>query len=244
MRKDAREPICGFLLEYVSGDGTEAERLAFERHLPGCSACRQETEEVNEAWEGLSSGMERIEPPKDLKQQVLDAAFAAEGPMHVARRRRNWLGYGAAAAVCAAVVSLGLWNIRLQADRPYQPLPLEQAGALSAARIEKLVPLHAASPAPDARAYGVACIVDNGRDKQFIVYVFGAERTKGEEAYQVWLLENGERQSAGTFRVGEDGIGVLAMPIATEPPAFDAIGITIEPDDRGDAPRGERVFAS
>jgi len=240
MRKG--EPICGFLLEYVSGDGSEAERRAFERHLPGCPACRQETEELSEAWEVLSADMERMEPPKDLKKQVLDAAFAFEAPAAVPPRSRRWLRYGAAAAASVVVAALALWNYELRASRTALPLPLEEASSVSAARIEKLVPLSAASEG--TRSYGVACVVDNGRDKQFVVYVFGAKPTEGEEAYQVWLLRDGERSSAGTFRVNEDGFGVLAMPIATEPPAFDAIGITLEPDDRGDRPRGERAFAS
>ncbi|WP_309122071.1 anti-sigma factor domain-containing protein [Paenibacillus sp.] len=247
MRKSDREPICGFLLEYVSGDGTEAERRAFERHLPGCPACAEETAELTEAWEGLSADMERVEPPKDLKKQVLDAAFASEPPTSEPSAferpsSRRWLRYGFAAAASVVIAVMGLRNYELQSDRSAMPLPLEEAASASAASIERLVPLYASSEAE--RAYGVACVVDNGRDKQFIVYVFGAERTEGEEAYQVWLLKDGERSSAGTFRVNEDGIGVLAMPIATEPPAFDAIGITIEPDDRGDQPRGERAFAS
>ncbi|MBW7459619.1 anti-sigma factor, partial [Paenibacillus sepulcri] len=95
-----------------------------------------------------------------------------------------------------------------------------------------------------ADSFGVACIVDNGKTRQFVVYVFGAPQTDSKEAYQVWLVKDGQRRSAGTFRVADQGMGVLSMPIASNTLAFDTIGITLEPDDRGDEPRGVKIFGS
>ena len=62
----------------------------------------------------------------------------------------------------------------------------------------------------------------------------------------MWLVKDGKRSSAGTFRVNQKdrGIGLLAMPIASDKLAFDSIGITLEPDDQGDHPRGTKMYGS
>jgi len=251
MTTTRNDTACELLLQAVTGECTPAELQAFERHLPGCPSCRKEYEELRPVWEVLPADMDWIEPPPDLKKQVLNAAFSndAADPEAGSRSgspsgsRRLWRRW-APVAVAALLLIVGtLGNVALQRDRASPTSTLEEALSLSASRIERIVSLKPVDEGTE-RAYGVACIVDNGRTKQFVVYVFGAKPTVGEEAYQVWLIRDGERRSAGTFRVDDRGIGLLALPIAEEPPAFDAIGITIEPDDRGSQPRGARAFAS
>ncbi|CAM4246218.1 anti-sigma factor [Paenibacillus alkaliterrae] len=193
--------------------------------------------------------MERFEPPKDLKKQVMGAALAVEREndhTSFARKpifRKRWKSIAAIAVVSAFFFIGSIWNYQLYRERSAAPLPLEQALNIPAAQIERLVSLKP-EMAETTRTYGVACIVDNGQNKQFIVYVFGVKASKDTQAYQVWLLQDGERRSAGTFRVDEQGIGVLALPIAADSPSFDSIGIKLEPDDRGDQPRGEKMFGS
>ncbi len=244
MRESGREEICELCLAYVSGECTAEETAAFERHLPGCSFCRAEVDDLRRVWEVLPADMERIEPPEDLKKQVLDAAFEADRSGNASRRlfANRWLTIAAAAALLLLAAGT-FWNVQLIRDRAAAPLPIEQALSVPAAQIERLVSLQPQSSGTE-RSYGVACIVNNGQSKQFIVYVFGAKQTTGTEAYQVWLIRGNERTSAGTFRVGERGIGVLAMPIASGTLSFDSIGITLEPDDSGAQPRGTKVFGS
>lgn len=248
MREGEGHIDCSLALTYLSGDGTEAENRAFELHLLHCSDCRKEVEEWKTVLEVLSIDMERMEPPKDLKDQVFEAISSYDREQGKLTRgdrvfrAKRWFRYGIASVVIGLAAAGSLWNYQIYHEYGDAPIPIEEALSVSAAQIEQLIPLKPV--AGDSYAYGVACIVDNGHNKQFIVYVFGAEETAGTEAYQVWLLHNGERKSAGTFRVNDQGIGVLAMPIETQTPVFDEIGITIEPDDRGDQPRGTKAFAS
>ncbi|GAA3407979.1 anti-sigma factor [Paenibacillus hodogayensis] len=251
---------CDLRLDVLSGSCTKEERLAFERHLPGCDACRAENEELQLIWEALYADMELIEPPRDLKQQVMNAALAADAdlPEGVAQtpndskpgrtapaRTRRWLPATAGALLLAALAVGTAWNVSLYRDHSRAPIPIEQALSVPASQVKQVVSLQSQSAA-QARAYGIACVVDNGRSKQFVVYVYGAAATVGDQAYQVWLIENGVRRSAGTFRVNGDdkGVGVLAMPIQSDTLTFDAIGITLEPDDKGDRPRGDKIFGS
>jgi anti-sigma-K factor RskA len=250
MRENEQKHVCDLCLDYISGVCTDEEKLAFECHLPDCVDCQAEIDELRIVWEALPENMERIEPPKDLKKQVMDAVLAIEmesdsGHSKSAVRRmivKRWKF--AAIAVAASFFIIGsVWNYQLFQERTAAPLPLEQALNIPAAQIVRLVSLKPETPGA-TRSYGVACIVDNGQSKQFIVYVFGAQATTDTQAYQVWLLKDGERRSAGTFRVDEKGIGAMALPIASDSLSFDAIGITLEPDDHGDQPRGEKKFGS
>lgn len=245
--------ICDLSLDVLSGVCTDEERVAFERHLPGCEACHADKDELQLIWEALYADMEQIEPPMDLKQQVMDAAFAAETAMAVQtvstisqrKPRRRWLFTASAAIVLALLILGSAWNINLYQKRASGPLPIEQALSVSASQVTEVVSLQPQSPA-EAQAFGIACVIDNGKSKQFVVYVYGAPDTIGTQAYQVWLIKDGVRRSAGTFRVSEEGkgVGVLAMPIQSDTLSFDTIGITLEPDDKGDQPRGEKILGS
>ncbi|MBW7459338.1 zf-HC2 domain-containing protein, partial [Paenibacillus sepulcri] len=79
MMRDERPPQhCDLCLDYISGLLSGDEKSAFERHLPDCEACQIELEELRFVWEALPADMEHMEPPEDLKQQVMDAARAVE----------------------------------------------------------------------------------------------------------------------------------------------------------------------
>jgi anti-sigma-K factor RskA len=250
MHESEQRPLCDLCLSYISGECSEEEAAAFERHLSECSGCRQEVQELRNVWEVLSVDMERMEPPKDLKKQVFNAISEVDRADTTNKRKhssrpsiRRTIMLGAAVAAFALMAAGTFWNYRMYEARSSAPLPIEQALSVPAAHIERITKLQATST-ENEYAYGVACVVNNGQSKQFIVYVFGAKETTQDQAYQVWLLNGGKRVSAGTFRVSQEGVGVLAMPIASKDFSFEQIGITLEPDDQGDRPRGKKIFGS
>ncbi|WP_161793411.1 anti-sigma factor domain-containing protein [Cohnella kolymensis] len=92
------------------------------------------------------------------------------------------------------------------------------------------------------RAYGVACLVRSERQDQFVVYVFGTPQTEGSEAYQVWVWNEGQRHSAGTFTVDASGIGIMTIPVTEKTPAIEYVSVSLEPDQFSDEPKGTRMF--
>ena len=137
-------PACDFCLDYVSGICTDQEKLAFESHLPYCEDCQMDLEELRIVWEALPTDMEQIEPPLDLKSQVMNAVLAAEvvnPKVHAsaAARRRPLFGKRSTsalfAAAIAAIMLISLWNVQLYRDRSESPLPVEEALSVSAAHI-------------------------------------------------------------------------------------------------------------
>jgi hypothetical protein len=248
--REHHKAICELCFNYVTGECSTFEQRAFEHHLPNCPECRSELNDLRIAWEAIPEDMELIEPPTDLKIQVLNAVTGtgtklktAELPLvySLAFRYRKWIG--AITAVLVLLIFGVFWNFVFDKNQVARMVPIEQALTVSSAQIERFIELKPASY-ETSNTYGVACIVNNGKNKQFIVYVFGAHETVGDQAYQVWLMEDHARKSAGTFRVNREGIGVLAMPIASDSLDFDGVNISLEPDDRGREPRGEKILGS
>jgi len=96
---------------YVLGALSPAERLLFERHLPGCAECSRAVQELA----GLTGLLARVSPdvlespPVDepLPQTLLPALLRE---VRRAQRRRTWFtaGLAAAAALVVTVGTLGL----------------------------------------------------------------------------------------------------------------------------------------
>ncbi|MDQ0113778.1 anti-sigma factor [Paenibacillus harenae] len=243
MNDEAYRGNCAVILDYLSGACSEEEKEAFERHLISCDSCKQELAELQIVWEELPLDMERIEPPEDLKEQIMAAAKAAPKRRKARTDRKLWKAAIAVAAAALIFVSGSLLDYPFVKNQDTRLETIEKALMAPASEIMQISMLKAESTESE-HAYGVACIVDNGKSKQFVVYVFGARETKNEEAYQVWLLRDGIRSSAGTFRVNEKGVGLLVMGIESEQLTYDNIGITLEPDETGDQPRGTKAFGT
>lgn len=245
--REHHEGICKLCFDYFIKECSIEDQQTFERHLPDCQKCQFELNDLRITWEAIPVEIERIEPPEELKQQVMDAVTGTEAKNagnHLVRKSslqlRAWVG--AAAAVLVLLAAAMVWNHNSVGNKT-AVIPVEQALSVSAAQIERLIPLNRVSY-DSSNSYGIACIVNNGQNKQFIVYIFDAKETVEDQAYQVWLIDDNERRSAGTFRVDHQGVGVLAMPIASDDLTFDGISISLEPDDQGSQPRGAEILES
>lgn len=240
---------CEGISEYLSGEGSDMQRKRFERHLATCSDCMEEASLWREVWERLAEDVELIEPPADLKEFVLrpllDNEKAVERSIKKAPRfHTKRIIAGAIGIALFAGVFLSGWLLR---DMQYRSAD-KAASVQSPASIETLFRLSANRAGGkfdgNPQAYGVACLVKSDSKEQLVVYVFGTPRTKDSEAYQVWLLKNGQRTSAGTFTVGASGIGIMTLPLTNGIPDMDAVGVTLEPDSHSTSPRGPKMFGS
>lgn len=167
---------------------------------------------------------------------------AKEGVVRLQERRRRGRGvlpFVWSAAALIVIVSASLWNYSLYQERvKLADAPLDQP-----AQVLSVYTLSSTEPAA-AETNGKACIMKQGDRYKLVVYLYGLPETKEQEAYQVWLIRDGQRANAGTFQVDASGLGVLTYELPDINRGFDAIGVTLEPDSKGNQPRGKKVLGT
>ncbi|MFJ7851238.1 anti-sigma factor domain-containing protein [Peribacillus frigoritolerans] len=235
---------CANLLSFLSGELGEKEKKAFTEHLMHCSECTREYEQMTEAWNSLKWDFEEMEPSSSLKSEVMDFVFETDDEVPV-RREKNWSsfffkqftpvtsGFLLAALVLAFVLLYS--NIQLKKELAAINLPMEVKTSLSLQPADKT----AVNMSTDGAAY----ILQQGEERRLIVQIQNLPSLQKSEVYQVWLLKDGKRTNAGTFKPDEAGTGSLTYKLSIND-KFNQIGITREPDANSTKPRGEKIVGS
>lgn len=239
---------CERVIEYVTGDLAGAEKKLFEQHLPACEECLRELSDIREVWRLLPYAAEEAEPPATLKSDVMNAIFGppAETVKPVARRevmlprksraRSKWIVALAVAFVAGILIGRmpELTARQATGTQTYAvPSQVEQMYSLRSMDVSN----------PEAN--GKAWVATHGDESNLVMCFYHMPKNEGKQTYQVWLLHNGERSNAGTFNVDAQGNGVLTFRAKKgELPAFESIGITLEPDPNGNEPRGKKVLGT
>lgn len=267
-----QEPVdCSYMINYLTGECTEWERAAFERHLRTCVTCREELPELQEVWQSLPFQMEEVEVPLDLKQQVMDA-IAKESVTNeeihkvqvndnetIQREQVNDKVSGQKQQAntivgipkrrsyawiygLAAVIIFGIIVGALWNYNASEPS--KTASELSEpAKVINTYNLKSADTSMPS-ASGTAWVVQYGDVHKVVVNLSGLTETKGDWTYQVWLNHNGKKYNCGTLRVDNKGVGVLSYDVHVKELNIDSIGVTLEPDPNGIQPRGKKVLGS
>lgn len=239
---------CEHLLSYFLEEMTELETRAFDRHLAVCPACQEELQQLREAWSTLPYSLEEVEPPANMKAEVL-GAIVQEAP---AKNQRAW-SYGNSTGrtrrsprryAITAVASLlliggvswfGFANWKMTpAELTDLSLPAQMVGQYNLKSFD--------TSSPGAR--GQAFLMQKGDSVQLVLQASGLPSLQGDQAYQVWIVKSGNRVNGGTFRVDAQGNGVLTFKFDVDNRQFDTIGITLEPDSDGVKPRGKKVLGT
>lgn len=245
---------CKNLISYMTGECSEFERAAFERHLQDCASCKAELQELRLVWEALPFEMDELEPPADLKKEVMQAirempagklsVKKPRNPQRSKRIRSILYPYGWIAAIVIGVILGGLWsNIFLQK-------PANSAGGAlnQPAVVLKTFELKTFDDSMPA-AKGTAWVLKQGATNNVVVNLTGLKKTEGDWTYQVWLIRTAsdntkKRYNCGTLNVDDQGNGVLTYNISPKYIGFDAIGVTLEADANGKEPRGKKVLGT
>ncbi|QGQ99964.1 hypothetical protein EHS13_05660 [Paenibacillus psychroresistens] len=246
---------CENLISYMTGECSEFERAAFERHLRSCTSCRDELQQLRLVWDALPFEMDELEAPADLKNEVMQAIHAL--PVDKAQLKKSRLQqkpramrsyfakFGWVAAIVIGVIIGGLWS------STFVKKPTDSAGSLlnQPAEVLRTFELKAFGDSlPSAK--GTVWVLKHGDTNNVVVNLKGLKKTNGKETYQVWLVKNAndpktkKRYNCGTMNVDDQGNGVLTYNINAKYANFDAVGVTLEPDANGDAPRGKKVLGT
>lgn len=235
---------CDQLIPYIANELKESERMAFVEHLRNCTNCREEYQELSQAWHALPFDYTEREVPESLKGEVLKFVFdhkrksgmdtfMVKISKFVMRLKSHFTPVSASivAVMLLAIIGLGIANVHGKNGHA-ENVPVE---------ILTAIPLKAANQHPGTN--GIAYIVQQGSEKNLVVHVHEFPVIKASQVYQVWLLKNGTREKGGMFKPDENGSGILTYQLA-EGQTFDQIGITVEPDAYSSQPRGEKIAGS
>jgi anti-sigma-K factor RskA len=217
---------------YVLGALDDTERAAFEEHLAGCPACREEVAQLLPAVRALPVSVDPVDPPPALKARIMAevereasllaaAGPEADRPSATGRRRRRLslriprlvpAAVAAAALVVGVAVGVGVTQL---VGAPERTVTAQVSGAPGATVQLELSGEEGRLMARDLPA------PPSGR------------------VYQVWLKRDGHapEPTAALFMPSRDGTATAAVPGSLED--VDQVMVTDEPDGGSPQPTGD-----
>lgn len=185
----------------------ELEREAFERHVMGCSDCRDEVERLRVAADALPRSVTPLNPSPALKRSLMrlvEADVAADAPREsraVALRRR--LALPRIRPAMAWVSAAFLLGVGIAGGFGAASLGDHEGGQSVAATVDET-----------RLAEGSASLFVPERDgEQAILNVHGLPHLPEgpDDIYQLWLVRGNEVIPSSVFTVSADGSGGAAV---------------------------------
>jgi anti-sigma factor RsiW len=239
---------------YVMDAVPEPDRVAFERHLGGCPACRDEVRGLREATARLASAS-AIEPRPELREQTLQAAarlrqspplVAAQEP-GTGRRARltrglklpargasagarpfrsGGLNVLAAAAVALVVVFAGA-AIGLGLHFGSMQNRLSAAEERDHAIAAVLTAKDAVMHTAPVTTGGTATVVMSHREHSLVFIASKLSALPASRGYELWLMGPSGDRAAGMLPPERGGMS--GPMVVSGLRAGDRVGLTIEP---------------
>lgn len=219
----------------------EPDRAAFERHLAGCEACRQEVRGLREATAALAAAT-AVQPPAGFRDATLRAAGQVRQlPPPVAVRPAPWWALrlrgrglrgwrprlaivlaGAAAcvlAVLAITAGISAYGMHSRLD--------QVQGHDHAVALVLTAPDAKMMSAPVATG-GIATVVMSHREHALVFTAADLRILPSSEGYELWLMGPAGNRPAGMISMS--GSGKMAGPMVVSGlSAGESVGLTVEP---------------
>jgi anti-sigma-K factor RskA len=223
--EEMRDLVPAYAVDALEPD----EARAFEAHLQGCEACREEVSRLQEVAAQLAAGVATVQPPPWLREQVL----AAVRTRHAVPPR--WWPFGLAAAA-AVILLLGLG---LLVEYQRARVLTAQVGLLSArlAAQERVLAVLSSPTGRTAALSGsvqanVRFMYDRATGQGALV-VTDLRDPGARLVYQVWLITGQEPQSMGVFRPAAGQ--AIVIPVNADFRRYQAVAISVEQGPQGSA---------
>ena len=215
MTEDRFEELLG---PYLLGELSVEEERELERHLEGCSGCRDElalARQTHDLLRELTTGG----PPQELKARVLERT---RGEIPATSRGRWRLWVPAAALLAIAVLGAGLlWALTEDSS---EGIPMT-------------------TTAPASEGGGEVSGEISGGNLQIELVVWGLPELRKDEYYELWYAkEDGGRISCGTFRAQPGDQTTVNLTAPANAVSYPEIEVTREPDDGDPGSSGEKVL--
>lgn len=242
------EQYQAILPAYVLGAADESEARLVVRHLSRCRACQALLANYRALSEDLLYTITPTFAPMGQGGRLQrDIAYArlAEGsfgqPPASAGPVSRWYRVRASLAwpiIVLTLLALLLTNV-YWFDRVNR-LEEQVAGQTMFASMPVIPAAVLRSEPSSGRAQGIVYRGEGGTSA--LICVFDMPELPAGMAYQVWLIQDGKRDSGGLFQVSGDGYGILMLDLQRPLSDYSAVGITVEPEAGSAGPTSPRVI--
>ena len=235
------EDLALYALGVLQGD----ERVALEKHLEGCTACRRELEQLRGDMALMALSTAGPVPPRRARQRLLEAV-AREPRRAAAPAERGWwtlIPWVVAAALAVGLVAVLLrnWELQrrvagLQNQSAQQQAELQRArevvSTLTATDAMR-VTLVAAKTPPQPQGKAIYA-----RDRSSLIFLASNfQALPAQKVYELWLIPtNGAPIPAGIFKPDAHGSATVINPPLPTGVEAKAFAITVEPESGSSVP--------
>jgi anti-sigma-K factor RskA len=247
---NVHEQFAGDLALHALGSLSGDERMALEKHLQDCAACRRELDLLRGDMAFLALSTTGPVPPARSRKRLSDA-IAAEPRRARRKMRHSWaLAPWAVAAVLALVV-LGFWRSNthlrntlagLRHQYMEENIQLQQArdvvSTLTATDAMRVTLVAAKTPPqPQGKAIYV-------RDRSSLVFLAtNLPSLPTGKTYELWLIPTtGAPVPAGLFKPDAHGSATVLNPPLPPRAEAKAFAITVEPEQGSRAPTSQPIM--
>jgi anti-sigma-K factor RskA len=229
------------------------ERLAIEKHLEECSACRAEMERLRDDVALLAFSASGPTPPPRCRERLLDAI--RNEPRHAPARprtRSGWLNALAWAAAAVAMIVV-IWLARQNSLLEGQVATLQARSTAAQRQLREARELATLLTSASAEHFTLAASNTAAQPGGRAVYdpasgtlVFIASNmpaVPSQKTYQLWLIPtNGAPVPAGVFKPNARGTASVIKPPLPTGLAAKTFAITIEPEAGSSAPTSQPIM--
>jgi len=221
------------------------ERIALEKHLQECAACRREVEQLRGDMALMALSATGPTPPRRARQRLLEAV-ARDPRQTAAPAQRGWWTF--VPWVVAAALGIGLIAVWLHnSDLQRRIAGLQNQSAQQLAELQRAREVVSTLTATDAmRVTLVAAktpLQPQGktiyvRDRSSLIFLASNfQPLPPQKAYELWLIPtSGAPIPAGVFKPDAHGSATVINPPLPKGVEAKAFAITVEPESGSSAP--------
>jgi anti-sigma-K factor RskA len=258
MDRQIEELLAFYALDALNDE----EKELVEAYLKGHPEARQQIEEMGRAVSALPYGVPPVEPSPRSREALMSRVAADQRAASSTRkqpsspRRMRFenifsalsLGAAAIAIVWVIVLSAQVSRLRNEISALSQALAaqsnqLEQINAV----LSQLTPstvITVSLKGTDIQPRAQGQLIADPNSQSAVLVIVGLTPLEAGKTYQVWLIEGDAPVSAGLLKVDANGQGVLVVSSETPIGSFDALGISVEPEQGSPQPTGDIVVLS
>lgn len=257
------EGIQALIPEFALGALQPAEADSVRSHARVCAPCRRELSAYKRVVDGLLVSPSPAAPSPLLRARVMRAAGVESARARpTGNRLLAWLAstmspsglvprLSPVVAALALVVAVGAAYLSSQLQSELKSVSAEnqslhlQLTSTQSVVADALRPgatvwqLSGTQSAPNARA-SLYC---DPSGRTGLLSAADLPPLPVGEAYQLWLIRDGQRTSGGLLTVDASGRGVLAVQAPEPLGVYQSVGMTVEPASGSPGPTGQRVLS-